>query len=65
VTINEVTPWTLYQFPAEAYVNTACPRIAIDDIRLFKAPMLTPIEFEMILGRRDLSAYALDEFSCD
>ena len=65
VTINEVTPWTLYQFPAEAYVNTACPRIAIDDIRLFKAPMLTPIEFEMILGRRDLSAYALDEISGD
>jgi len=64
VTINEVTPWTLYQFPAEAYVNTACPRIAIDDVRLFKAPMLTPIEFEMILGKRDLSAYALDEFSC-
>jgi len=64
VTINEVTPWTLYQFPAEAYVNTACPRIAIDDTRLFKAPMLTPIEFEMILGKRDLNAYALDEFSC-
>ena len=64
VTINEVTPWTLYQFPAEAYVNTACPRIAIDDARLFKAPMLTPIEFEMILGKRDLNAYALDEFSC-
>jgi len=64
VTINEVTPWTLYQFPADAYVNTACPRIAIDDTRLFKAPMLTPIEFEMIIGKRDLSAYALDEFSC-
>jgi 2-(3-amino-3-carboxypropyl)histidine synthase len=63
VTINEVTPWTLYQFPAEAYVNTACPRIAIDDANLFKAPMLTPIEFEMVLGKRDLSAYTLDEFS--
>lgn len=65
VTINEVSPWTLYQFPAEAYVNTACPRIAIDDITLFKAPMLTPIEFEMVIGRRDLSGYALDEISCD
>ena len=63
VTINELTPWTLYQFPAEAYVNTACPRIAIDDASLFKAPMLTPIEFEMVLGKRDLSEYALDEFS--
>jgi 2-(3-amino-3-carboxypropyl)histidine synthase len=63
VTIDEVTPWTLYQFAAEAYVNTACPRVAIDDSELFKAPVLTPIEFEMILGKRDLSKYALDEFS--
>jgi 2-(3-amino-3-carboxypropyl)histidine synthase len=63
VTINEITPWTLYQFPADAYVNTACPRVAIDDSALFKAPMLTPIEFEMILGKRDLDKYTLDEFS--
>jgi len=63
VTINELTPWTLYQFPAEAYVNTACPRVAIDDASLFKAPMLTPIEFEMVLGKRNLSEYILDEFS--
>lgn len=63
VTINEVTPWTLYQFPADAYVNTACPRIAIDDSGQFKAPMLTPVEFEMILGKRDLSKYTLDELS--
>jgi 2-(3-amino-3-carboxypropyl)histidine synthase len=63
VTINEITPWTLYQFPAEAYVNTACPRVAIDDSALFKAPMLTPTEFEMILGKRDFCKYSLDEFS--
>jgi 2-(3-amino-3-carboxypropyl)histidine synthase len=63
VTINELTPWTLYQFPAEAYVNTACPRVTIDDATRFKAPMLTPIEFEMVIGKRDLSEYALDEFS--
>jgi len=63
VTINELTPWTLYQFPAEAYVNTACPRVTIDDASRFKAPMLTPIEFEMVVGKRDLSEYALDEFS--
>jgi 2-(3-amino-3-carboxypropyl)histidine synthase len=63
VTINDVTPWTLYNFAADAYVNTACPRIAIDDASLFKAPLLTPTEFEMVLGKRDLNAYALDEFS--
>jgi 2-(3-amino-3-carboxypropyl)histidine synthase len=63
VTINELTPWTLYQFPAEAYVNTACPRVTIDDAARFKAPMLTPIEFEMVIGKRALSEYALDEFA--
>jgi 2-(3-amino-3-carboxypropyl)histidine synthase len=63
VTINELTPWTLYQFPAEAYVNTGCPRVTIDDATRFKAPMLTPIEFEMVIGKRDLSEYALDEFA--
>jgi 2-(3-amino-3-carboxypropyl)histidine synthase len=63
VTINELTPWSLYQFPADAYVNTACPRITIDDASRFKAPMLTPIEFEMVVGKRDLSKYAFDEFA--
>ncbi|MGZ4903683.1 MAG: diphthamide biosynthesis enzyme Dph2 [Halobacteriota archaeon] len=59
---NEVTPWLLYQFPADAYVNTACPRIAIDDASSFRAPMLTPIEFEVVLDKRSLSDYVFDEF---
>ncbi len=62
ITVNEVTPWLLYQFPADAYVNTACPRIAIDDISTFRVPMLTPIEFEILLGTRRLDDYAFDEF---
>ncbi|HYB59461.1 MAG TPA: diphthamide biosynthesis enzyme Dph2 [Candidatus Acidoferrales bacterium] len=64
VTINEITPWTPYNFPADAYVNTACPRVAIDDASLFKAPLLNPNEFEMVLGKRELSPYVLDEFLC-
>jgi 2-(3-amino-3-carboxypropyl)histidine synthase len=64
VTVNDITPLTLYNFPADAYVNTACPRVAIDDASLFKAPLLTPTEFEMVLGKRELSAYVLDEFLC-
>ncbi len=59
---SEVTPWLLYQFPADAYVNTACPRIAIDDASSFKAPVLTPIEFEIALDKRSLSHYVFDEF---
>ena len=61
IQVNEVTPWLLYQFPADAYVNTACPRIAIDDVDSFRAPMLTPIEFEIILGTRSLNDYVFDE----
>ncbi|MDD1721245.1 MAG: diphthamide biosynthesis enzyme Dph2 [Euryarchaeota archaeon] len=62
IRVNEVTPWVLYQFPADAYVNTACPRIAIDDASTFRAPMLTPIEFEIVLDKRSLSDYVFDEF---
>jgi 2-(3-amino-3-carboxypropyl)histidine synthase len=42
-------------------VNTACPRIAIDDYKRFKAPILTPIEFEMLLGERSMDEYIMDE----
>jgi 2-(3-amino-3-carboxypropyl)histidine synthase len=63
-TLNNVTASALYQFPADVYVNTGCPRIAIDDIGSFKVPMLTPIEFEMVLGKRNLENYEFDEFTC-
>ena len=42
-------------------VNTACPRIAIDDYKRFKVPILTPIEFEMLLGGRSMDEYIMDE----
>ncbi len=42
-------------------VNTACPRIAIDNYQRFKVPILTPIEFEMVLGGRSMEDYIMDE----
>lgn len=63
-TLSNVTASALYQLPADVYVNTACPRIAIDDIGSFKVPMLTPVEFEMVLKRRNLENYEFDEFTC-
>jgi len=42
-------------------VNTACPRIAIDDYQRFNVPILTPIEFEMLLGGRPMDEYIMDE----
>ncbi|HEV2231408.1 MAG TPA: diphthamide biosynthesis enzyme Dph2 [Thermoplasmata archaeon] len=46
----------------DAYVNTACPRIALDDASLYPKPMLTPPEFLMALGELPLEPYRFDTF---
>jgi 2-(3-amino-3-carboxypropyl)histidine synthase len=46
----------------DAYVNTACPRIALDDVALYPKPMLTPPEFLMALGELPLEPYRFDTF---
>ncbi|MFQ6062927.1 MAG: diphthamide biosynthesis enzyme Dph2 [Methanosarcinales archaeon] len=53
IVLDLITPESLINFKMDAYVNTACPRIAIDDISTFPVPVLTPIEFEIVLGERD------------
>lgn len=56
-----VSPAFLEGYRVDAWVNTACPRVAIEDILLYKQPMLTPQEFEIVLGDRDWKDYAFDE----
>ncbi len=56
-----VTPEQLLAFKADAYVNTACPRITIDDAERFHAPVLTPQEFEVVVGERKLENLEMDE----
>ena len=46
----------------DAYVNTACPRIATDDAGLFERPVLTPPEFLMALGSLPMAPYRFDTF---
>jgi 2-(3-amino-3-carboxypropyl)histidine synthase len=39
---KEITPEVLMEFPTvDAYVNTACPRISLDDASKFRKPVLT------------------------
>jgi 2-(3-amino-3-carboxypropyl)histidine synthase len=39
------------EFPTmEAYVNTACPRISLDDASKFQKPVLTSSEALVIVG---------------
>ena len=46
----------------DAYVNTACPRIALDDGALYSKPLLTPPEFLMALGELPLVPYRFDTY---
>jgi 2-(3-amino-3-carboxypropyl)histidine synthase len=46
----------------DAFVNTACPRIALDDSDLYDRPMLTPPEFLMALGELPLEPYRFDTY---
>ncbi len=46
----------------DAYVSTACPRIALDDRALYGRPLLTPPEFLMALGELPLAPYRFDTY---
>ncbi len=59
--LDEITPEKLSNFLYGYYVNTACPRISYDDFELFKVPILTPQEFEILIGVRDWEKYEMDE----
>jgi 2-(3-amino-3-carboxypropyl)histidine synthase len=49
-------------YPVDAFVNTACPRIAIDDSVRYAKPLLTPFELEVVLGDKKWEAgYKFDE----
>ncbi len=43
----------------DCFVNTACPRIAIDDYANFKVPILNTAEVEIALAQRKLAHYKL------
>ncbi len=60
VLLEEVQPDRLLPYQADAYVSTACPRIAVDDYLRYPKPILTPMEMEIVLGLKKWSDYTLD-----
>jgi 2-(3-amino-3-carboxypropyl)histidine synthase len=65
ISLDNITPDALLQFKVDAFVNTACPRIAIDDSNRYNTPILTPMEFEIVLGERDWDQLVFDEIRED
>jgi len=61
ITQDEFSPTSLQGFDLDCYVSTACPRIAMDDYLQYKKPIITPVELEIVLGRREWETYVFDE----
>ena len=59
--IRAETDQALDAFNLDAWVSTACPRIAIDDHATFSKPVITPVELDVVLGARKWEEYAFDE----
>ncbi|MDR0778571.1 MAG: diphthamide biosynthesis enzyme Dph2 [Methanomassiliicoccaceae archaeon] len=58
--MEEITPDSLLAYRVDAYVNTACPRLAMDDSVRYGKPILTPPEAEVAIGLREWDDYEFD-----
>lgn len=61
VYLDNIEPDRLLNLGAQAAVSTACPRVALDDAAKYRIPVLTPPEFEVLLGGRKWEDYLFDE----
>jgi 2-(3-amino-3-carboxypropyl)histidine synthase len=61
--LNEIDPSKLIGLELGAFVSCGCPRIAIDDFLRFNVPILTPFEFEVVLGEKKWEDYRFDTLS--
>ena len=60
--LDHVGPDLIDFYPVDAFVNTACPRIAIDDAVKYDKPLITPFELEVALGEKQWeNGYQFDE----
>ena len=60
--MDHVNPDVLLPYmELEGFIVTACPRIAIDDSQMYKKPVITPQELEIVLNKREWEKYQLDE----
>ncbi len=60
--LEHIGPDLIDFYPVDAFVNTACPRIAIDDAVRYRKPLITPFELEVALGEKQWeTGYMFDE----
>jgi len=59
--MEEITPMALMAYRVDAYVNTGCPRVAMDDSAKYDRPMLTISELDIVLGEKQWADYEFDQ----
>jgi len=64
LSFDHLEPANLRGLALDAYVSTACPRLAIDDYLRFEQPILTPVELRVLLGKERWDGYRFDEIGC-
>lgn len=62
---RELTPENLEGIRIDVFVNTACPRLALDDYKRFKKPVLSPPEIDILLGKTEWNDYEIDNFNIE
>ncbi len=58
---DEVEPHLVDDFQWDCAVNTACPRIALDDQQNYRTRILTPIEFMILKNKKKWKSWKMDE----
>ncbi len=61
VEFDEIDPSSMENFRLGCAVNTACPRIALDDSERFETTLLTPSEFKMAAKEKNWGVWEMDE----
>ena len=65
VILNEISPDALLNLDFDAYISTACPRIALDDSDSYDIALGTPIELMIALSKVKWADYRIDEWGAD
>lgn len=66
ILMDNISPELLTPFrDLDAFLVTACPRIAIDDAEMYKKPMLTPEELLIVFNKKNWEDYKIDEIKYD
>lgn len=58
---NNASPLDYENMRCETVVFTGCPRVPVDDQERYSMPIVTPLEFQIAFGLKNVKRYVMDE----